>query len=55
MIQDATVKVVYRSLGTTEGLDEKDYNPPVGWYVASVLPAAASNGLGVIFVLRPQV
>lgn len=47
------VRVVWSALGTS-ALDDKGvtYTPPDGWFVDEVLPAFASNGAGVVFVLR---
>lgn len=47
------VMVAYVSLGSSPGVDRATFQPPEGWFVDAVLPAAASNGLGAIMVCRP--
>lgn len=53
MPDQRTVRCEFQGIGTTGDLTKLEYVPDEGWFVDEVLPAFASNGAGVVFVLRP--
>lgn len=47
-----SVRIAWRPVNSSE-LSTQEFIPPEGWFVDEVLPAFASNGAGVVFVMRP--
>lgn len=47
-----SVMVHYMGLSSTSD-EPSQYDPPPGWFIDEVLGVAASNGMGVIIVMRP--
>lgn len=51
--EQRTVRIVLKDMPTHDETNVIEYTPDDGWFVDEVLPAFASNGAGVVFVLRP--